>query len=507
MLSLDFDPGITNAVLTSNGGKDPFISSFTSSGEFIWAKSFGGAIDDIASSVITLTNGELLIGGSFQITVDFNPAGGINSYSALGGTDCFLMKLAECFETDDSVSVFACQSYLSPSGNYIWNSSGSYIDTINSFMGCDSILTIDLTITTPADTTITEESCGYYTSPSGNYLWTTTGLYTDTIENIGGCDSIIHINLIVHHISNVYVEELACGSYTSPSGNYVWSTSGTYADTVPNIAGCDSIITINLSVGENSEITLFETVCDGYPSPDGSTVWNTSGVYIDSIPNSTGCDSIITVYLTVLGTSSSQFNETSCVSFEFNNTIYTSSGIYYDTLVNSIGCDSIITLNLSIDEVDTTVTIVGETIISNASSATYQWFDCFLGENIENAVLPSITLMEGNSFALIVTQNDCSDTTQCYSLDDIGIHNPRSYMPFKLYPNPANDFIKLELRNSNLSGKVEIFSSYGQILKYKHFRNTDHIILEINSLDNGYYLVLITLKDEAPKVMQLIINR
>lgn len=43
--------------------------------------------------------------------------------------------------------------------------------------------------------------------------------------------------------------EVACDSYTSPSGNHTWMSSGTYQDTIVGAAGsCDSIYTINLTI-------------------------------------------------------------------------------------------------------------------------------------------------------------------------------------------------------------------------------------------------------------------
>jgi|GEM_PF-1764051 len=51
------------------------------------------------------------------------------------------------------------------------------------------------------------------------------------------------------------ITETACNSYTSPSGNYIWTTSNTYVDTILNAANCDSIITINLTINSVSDLT------------------------------------------------------------------------------------------------------------------------------------------------------------------------------------------------------------------------------------------------------------
>ena len=90
----------------------------------------------------------------------------------------------------------------------------------------------------------------------------------------------------------------ACDSYTSPSGNYTWNTSGTYMDTLTNAAGCDSILTIDLTVHYTTYSSFSELVCDTYISPSGQ-VWTVSGQYMDVIPNAGGCDSIMTIDLTV----------------------------------------------------------------------------------------------------------------------------------------------------------------------------------------------------------------
>ena len=99
-----------------------------------------------------------------------------------------------------------------------------------------------------SSSTITAVACDSFTSPSGNYTWTSSGSYMDTIMNTVGCDSIITVNLTVNFTTSATMDTTACDSFTSPSGNYIWTSDGIYMDTVPNIAGCDSVITLNLTV-------------------------------------------------------------------------------------------------------------------------------------------------------------------------------------------------------------------------------------------------------------------
>ncbi len=97
----------------------------------------------------------------------------------------------------------------------------------------------------------------------------------------------------------------------------------------------------------NTASTITPTACDSYTAPDGMT-YTTSGSYTATIPNLGGCDSVITIDLTINTASMSSMTEVACDSFALNGTTYTFTGIYTQTLTNAVGCDSIITLNLDI---------------------------------------------------------------------------------------------------------------------------------------------------------------
>lgn len=144
--------------------------------------------------------------------------------------------------------VKSCNNYKSPSGKYIWTSSGTYLDTITSQYGCDSAIKIQLTIVKSSSYFLNISVCNKYTLPSGKRIVTTSGIYSDTINNKAGCDSIITIELVI--VSSTYssITPTTCNSYSSPSGKFTWNTSGNYKDTIPNKEGCDSIIIVNLKV-------------------------------------------------------------------------------------------------------------------------------------------------------------------------------------------------------------------------------------------------------------------
>ncbi len=74
---------------------------------------------------------------------------------------------------------------------------------------------------------------------------------------------------------------------------------------------------------------------------------------------------------------SSTLTETACGSYTLNGQTYTSTGTYIQTLTNAQGCDSTITLNLTIPVIDNTITTLnGLTFTANQAGASYQWVYC-----------------------------------------------------------------------------------------------------------------------------------
>ena len=397
-----------------------------------------------------------------------------------------------------------CGTYTSPSGNYTWTSPGTYMDTIPNFHGCDSVITINL-ISLATLSAIDSTVCETFTSPSGNHTWTSSGIYMDTIPNFQGCDSVITINLTVNTATGSSIDTTICGTYTSPSGNYTWTNSGTYADTIPNFHGCDSVITINL-INLATLSTIDVAVCGTYTSPSGNYTWTSSGTYTDTIPNATGCDSVITINLIVNIATGSTVDTIVCGTYTSpsGNHTWTSSGIYMDTIPNFHGCDSVITINLTVKPiVDATTTLNSDlSIMANTSNAVYQWINCANNSLINNATEQTFVPLENGSYAVTVTnQEGCSLTSNCVEIESLGLEDLFSNQ-IKLYPNPCVNG-KLTIESSVPILGMDVLAMNGMLLAPPVNLMTG--TMDVSSLATGHYFVrLITTQGIVNKLVSVI---
>ena len=107
----------------------------------------------------------------------------------------------------------------------------------------------------------------------------------------------------------------------------------------------------NLVVNPNISYTNTKTICSGEFFVVGSSIYDSTGVYVDTLTSLLGCDSIITTNLTVLTISGGTVinNQTICFgdSIVVGNNIYYDDGVYSDTLQDVNGCDSIIITTLT----------------------------------------------------------------------------------------------------------------------------------------------------------------
>ncbi|MCM1031794.1 MAG: fibrobacter succinogenes major paralogous domain-containing protein, partial [Oscillibacter sp.] len=186
---------------------------------------------------------------------------------------------------------------------------------------------------------------------------TQSGVYRfQHISTVTGCDSIVNLHLTVHASDTSFFDGVCFGSAYS---NYGFHLPVVYRDTVihdtlQSVFGCDSVRALHLTVNPKYNIPLYDTVCQGDAyTQHGFSLSNlqTDGVHTLSFASQAGCDSILTLYLTVHPVYDTVLHDTICQGDSYNNHGFslpsgTSGGTFTESYSTIYGCDSTVTLNL-----------------------------------------------------------------------------------------------------------------------------------------------------------------
>ncbi len=304
------------------------------------------------------------------------------------------------------------------------------------------------------------------------------------------------------------VVENSCGPFTSPSGNYVWSTSGVYYDTIPNSQSKDSLMTIHLNVLSSSSATDTHVTCDSLTWIDGNTYTANNNTAIHTLTNSAGCDSIITLDLTITNSNSGTDTQTACNSFDWidGNTYTSSNTTATHTLTNAAGCDSIVTLNLTLNilagDVNNNCSIDGSEIagdldgngaIDNGEMAGDLDGDGSIGAGEElgdtdgDGVVTAPELCgDSNGNGVIDAGEVANDCDGDGIADNVGISEQT--FDLKIYPNPAGENITVEIPASFIGSKLVVRDALGKIQHSEVIQQVKANI-QINDLAAGVYSV------------------
>ncbi len=216
----------------------------------------------------------------------------------------------------------------------------------------------------------------------------------------------------------------------------------------------------------------------------------------------TQCE-IANLYNTQVGTSNT-LTQSSCNSYTLNNQTYTQSGTYTQNLTNTAGCDSIITLNLTINNSPTasgsstgatfhgaTDGTVNLTVSGGASPYSFNWSN---GANTED-----LNAVAAGSYTVTITDaNNCSSTTSVtVNQPPLAlVKSPESIISSALYPNPATAQTRLDLQlNQAQDFEIAVYNNLGQRIFNKNYSNTKELNenIDMRSWPAGQYFVEIKL--------------
>ena len=262
--------------------------------------------------------------------------------------------------TYGSAKVTAYDSYTTNMGTAYTKSVAGAIDYYTNAAGCDSVVTLDLRIrhlqvndTFPQTICTTELPFQWYGKSYIDAGLHTTDTILGTVVNDVYMDTVHTVNLTILPVSAGDTAATACESFEWYGQMY--EQSGEYSHTFEggNIHGCDSVVTVHLTINHATSGDTTATACDSFEWY-GQT-YEQSGEYNHTFDggNIHGCDSVVTLHLTINHANSSEETRTEYESYEWNGVTYTESGNYTFETKNAAGCDSTATLHLTIKELPT----------------------------------------------------------------------------------------------------------------------------------------------------------
>ncbi len=183
-----------------------------------------------------------------------------------------------------------------------------------------------------------------------------------------------------------------------------------------------------------------------------------------------------------------------CDSYTWINgvTYFNSNNTAIDTLINIRGCDSIVTLDLTILTLDTSLNIVGTTITSNSTGVSYQWINCDTNLPINGETNQSFTATTNGNYAVIIDNGICSDTSVCINFNTISINENLDISKLLITPNPSSSDFNINYTiNQNSKISYTISDSKGSVISETQTENKtkgDYSI-NINNLESGIYFI------------------
>ena len=388
--------------------------------------------------------------------------------------------------TSATVSVTACSSYTWPLNGETYTTSGQRTFTLLNAAQCDSVVTLDLTITQPTSATVSVTACSSYTWPLNGETYTTSGQRTFTLMNAAQCDSIVTLDLTITQPTSATVSVTACSSYTWPLNGETYTTSGLRTFTLMNAAQCDSVVTLDLTITQPTSSTVTVTACNSYTWPLNGETYTTSGQRTFTLMNAAQCDSVVTLDLTITQPTSSTVTVTACNSYTWplNGETYTTSGQRTFTLMNAAQCDSIVTLDLTITSFTATATYSSNGEITASTGSSYQWINCATNAAIPGATSQTYTATENGSYAVIVTSGDCTETSACVMVGDLSVKDVKS-TSIALFPNPTSGMVNITM--SANEAVAEVFDMNGKILQTVRINSGD--VIDLSSYERGVYSI------------------
>lgn len=204
--------------------------------------------------------------------------------------------------------------------------------------------------------------------------------------------------------------------------------------------------------------------------------------------------------VTVCGGSSVVLNGSGAAAYSWNNNVTdgvafvpATSGSYIVTGMDANGCTAMDTVNVTVNNVNVTTSFLNETILAAANNAQYQWIDCNGNTPIAGANSQTFTASSNGSFAVIITENGCTDTSSCTTISSVGIEQLAINGEVTLYPNPASTQVTVTT-GAMIANEIAIVDLTGKtVFAMKPAGSV--VTIDLSAYANGVYFVRVMTAD------------
>ncbi|MDR2009455.1 MAG: fibronectin type III domain-containing protein [Bacteroidales bacterium] len=289
------------------------------------------------------------------------------------------------------------------------------------------------------------------------------------------------------------IDDFSCSNERYYFYGTLLTESGEYTHTIITNNSTDTLVTLNFTIREIREGSFEAYTCEGVPYIWEGEQYTTGGHHERTFEGTNGCDSVVTMNLIITTPHEPvDFNHYICEgeSYTWEGTDYTTTIVDTKTLEDMYGCDSIVTMNLTVN------TIPEAPVITREDENNVIFLQSDIEENIKwyknNILIDGATSSRYEISEIgryhATTSNDCGESEASNKIDIEHINVPENITEnISIYPNPAYDNITLS-SSSKLIEKINIISPEGKLLTEKEVCNYS-VTLDVNNLSNGLYII------------------
>jgi uncharacterized protein YjdB len=302
-------------------------------------------------------------------------------------------------------------------------------------------------------------------------------------------------------VNTPWVSGTAAIGSVSNNGLFTALSPGTSVLTYTNLNGCSATTTVSVQ-GPVNALPQQVTACLSYLW-NGQT-YSQSGTYSDTLQTVVGCDSIISLNLTITNSiTGPTTQQNACGPYTWNGQTYTQSGTYTYNGTTANGCDSSATLVLTIDQAPSNVQVSlnqGTFTVTAQNASNFAWMDCATNTLIPGETNATFTPTISGSYAAVVSNACGSDTTTCEPIEVQGISETESEL-IAVYPNPSNGIFTVASKGSIIQ-EVTLYSVNGELI-WRNANNSHEITIDLSEYARGTYMLQVSTNQEA-RIFRLI---